>query len=357
MIATKCLQHPWMKARSADLSSSTSSLDSAVCIDSTEASPSSSTSSSFGPAPTVPMATSVPLKPEPEDITKFSQRLSTEMSSLATNQCIADSTPKTLDPPILSPIEVEEAPKKMELPPLKVASNDVSKTEGAPAPPISPPLSTGSSTSTLQEGDSSESIPALKEDAGKTKAAKEKLDVTDSGIEKEVQSTSPKPRNRDEIDDKSNTRYKYSSSQSTSESYTPRTDSNALSKSVSPGSSFKSKYDSPTKDTVQSDVSKPKLKSKSSDAEKSTISTKKSEAVFEKDSAVDTLRSSRETCTSPTKREQRPSSRSSNSDKETEPKKRIGSGSSDVTHATIDSEWLAMFIIAFSQLCGLSKLL
>lgn len=54
MSAVQCLEHPWMKARKHNLNSSTTSLDSALCMDSpssVEPSPASSTSSSFSPAP------------------------------------------------------------------------------------------------------------------------------------------------------------------------------------------------------------------------------------------------------------------------------------------------------------------
>ncbi len=258
---------------------------------------------------------------------------------------MADSKPKMLDPPSVSPIEEEkETSKKTKLPSLETTSKDAhsTKTGSGPAPPpISPPLSTGSSTSTLKEGDSSESISALKEDTGKTKAAKEKVDVTDRGIEKEARSTSPKLRKSDDNDYTSSTRYKYTTSRYSSDSYTSR-------KSVSPASSFKSKTSSSatTVTTSQSDVCKPKLESKSDDNIEKTTTTyalkKSGPAAAEKEHASrgSGSRSPRDTCLSPTKmQEQRPSSRSSNSDNETVSKRRIGSSSSDKTPTTpVDSK-------------------
>lgn len=132
MTAVKCMEHPWMKARkSTNLNSSTSSLDSALCMDSAssmEPSPVSSASSSFSPAPSTTtrsssstVSTSSSNLSQPEDMKKVNEKL---ISTLATERLTAaDSTAKM-------------------------------RGEGSPT-------STNSSTSTLKGDESAENIPGL----------------------------------------------------------------------------------------------------------------------------------------------------------------------------------------------------
>ena len=103
MTAVQCMEHSWMKARkttSTNLNSSTSSLDSALCMDSAssmEPSPVSSASSSFSPAPsTTTRSTSSTVSTtsssfsQPEDMKKVNEKLK-DISTLATERLIADS--------------------------------------------------------------------------------------------------------------------------------------------------------------------------------------------------------------------------------------------------------------------------
>ena len=129
-----------MKARkSTNLNSSTSSLDSALCMDSAssmEPSPVSSASSSFSPAPSTTtrstsstVSTSSSNLSQPEDMKKVNEKL---ISTLATDRLIADSA---------------------------------NKTRGE-----SSPTSTNSSTSTLKGDESAENIPGLVQDVTSNKA-------------------------------------------------------------------------------------------------------------------------------------------------------------------------------------------
>ncbi len=104
--AEKTLQHPWMVARKTNnLNSSTSSLDSALCLDSAssmEPSPVSSASSSFSPAPSAASrntnsgATSTSTSiaalsySQPADIGKVNEKLS-QISTLATERLVAEN--------------------------------------------------------------------------------------------------------------------------------------------------------------------------------------------------------------------------------------------------------------------------
>lgn len=168
MTAVQCMEHAWMKARKqqTNLNSSTSSLDSALCMDSAssmEPSPVSSASSSFSPAPSMTtrstsstVSTSSSSLSQPEDMKKVNDKL---ISTLATERLIA-----------------ADSANKM-------------RGEGSPT-------STNSSTSTLKGDESAENIPGLiqeqtvpkrdvsvnKEDTSVTKEALSKKDSTDSAV-------------------------------------------------------------------------------------------------------------------------------------------------------------------------------
>ena len=146
-----------MKARKqqTNLNSSTSSLDSALCMDSAssmEPSPVSSASSSFSPAPSTTtrssgstVSTSSSSLSQPEDMKKVNEKL---ISTLATERLIAaDSANKA-------------------------------RGEGSPT-------STNSSTSTLKGDESAENIPGLVQDQSGSTTSKREASVSDSSVTKE----------------------------------------------------------------------------------------------------------------------------------------------------------------------------
>ena len=232
LTAAKCLQHAWIKART-NLNISTSSLDSAVCIDSAssmEPSPASSTSSSFEPAPSITTSTSAKITTtsqstvsKPEEDKKLYQRLTTEISKLATDRHVAEAKHKGEDSP----------------------------------------TSTDSSTSTLRGGDSSESIPALKEEGGRSKVTQSSKDKGEPVQESvETKSLSPVSKTRlssklEETDGPPSSRGKYTSrlsGDSELKSYSPKYSYDSR-KSSSRTSSFDKKTPSLEKEPPSVDTS------------------------------------------------------------------------------------------------------
>ena len=161
MTAVQCIDHSWMKARkttSTNLNSSTSSLDSALCMDSAssmEPSPVSSASSSFSPAPsTTTRSTSSTVSTtsssfsQPEDMKKVNEKLK-DISTLATERLIADSA----------------AAK--------------ARGEGSPT-------STNSSTSTLKGDESAENIPSLVQEQQNSSLSSSSMTKKDATPTKDV---------------------------------------------------------------------------------------------------------------------------------------------------------------------------
>ena len=196
-----------------------------------EPSPASSTSSSFGPAPSTTTSTSAAITtttpsivPKPEEDKKLYQRLTTEISKLATDRHVAEAT----------------------------------KHKGEDSP-----TSTDSSTSTLRGGDSSESIPALKEEGGRSKATQSSKDKGEPVQESvETRSLSPVSKTRlssklEETDSSLSSRGKYSSSltgDSEPKSYTSKYLPDSR-KSSSRTSSFEKRTSSLEKESPSVDTS------------------------------------------------------------------------------------------------------